>query len=450
MSGIVEFSIATATISKCSILAKISMNLPATPPKRRWPLFLGIAALLGAIALSVYWWRGTKVSPETVVRRDLVQTVVASGRIETPHRVDIAAQISGSVVRVPVAEGETVKQGALLIELDSRELLALQRQAEVAVQQAELKLRQLREVQAPVSEQTLRQANITLENAKTSLQRNQSLFQKGFIGQAGLDETRKAVQLAEAQVSALQKQAASNMPSGSDYALLEAAVAAAKANRDVSVARSRYAQIFAPLAGNLIARNVEVGDVVQPGKALMTLSPQGNTQLIVQIDEKNLRLLKLGQTALAASDAYPQQRFDAVLSYINPAVNAQTGAVEIKLDVANAPAFVKQDMTVSVDIAVAQRPQALLLSAGSVYAAESNAPWALRLHNGELQKVPLKIGLKTGGVVEILAGLREGEQVIPASAKLSEGARVHIDSEYTAEHTAERAPEQKPTASKTN
>jgi HlyD family secretion protein len=402
------------------------MNPHPETAKRRWPLFVGIGVVLLAIALLVYWWRGTAVSVEAVVRRDVVQTVVASGRIETPHRVDIAAQITGSVVRVPVAEGESVKQGALLIELDNRELLAQQRQAEVAVQQAELKLRQLREVQAPVSEQNLRQASITLENAKTSLQRNQSLFQKGFIGQAGLDESRKAVQLAEAQVAALQKQAASNAPSGSDYALLEAAVASAKASRDASVARSRYAQIFAPQAGNLIARNVEVGDVVQPGKALMTLSPQGRTQLIVQIDEKNLRLLNLGQTALASSDAYPQQRFDAVVSYINPAVHAQTGAVEVKLDVANAPAFVKQDMTVSVDIAVARRPQALLLSAGSVYAAESNAPWALRLQDGTLHKVPLKIGLKTGGVVEILEGLREGEQVIPVSAKLSEGARVHL------------------------
>ncbi len=402
------------------------MNPHPETAKRRWPLLVGIGLVLLAIALLVYWWRGAAVSAETVVRRDVVQTVVASGRIETPHRVDIAAQITGSVVRVPVAEGETVKQGALLIELDNRELLAQQRLAEVAVQQAELKLRQLREVQAPISEQNLRQASITLENANTSLQRNQSLFQKGFIGQAGLDESRKAVQLAQAQVAALQKQAASNSPSGSDYALLEVAVASAKASRDASVARSRYAQIFAPLAGNLMARNVEVGDVVQPGKALLTLSPQGRTQLIVQIDEKNLRLLSLGQTALASSDAYPQQHFDAVVSYINPAVNAQTGAVEVKLDVANAPTFVKQDMTVSVDIAVARRPQALLLSAGSVYAAESNAPWALRLQDGTLHKVPLKIGLKTGGVVEILEGLREGEQVIPASAKLSEGARVHL------------------------
>src|SRR4029079_10268914 len=119
--------------------------------------------------------------------------------------------------------------------------------------------------------------------------------------------------------------------SGSDYALAEAAFVQAQASAQAARARAGYATIAAPADGTLIARAVEVGDVVQPGKVLMTLSPAGRAQLVVDIDEKNLRLLAIGQKALASADAYPQQRFAAELVYINPGVNAQTGAVEVKL-----------------------------------------------------------------------------------------------------------------------
>ena len=89
---------------------------------------------------------------------------------------------------------------------------------------------------------------------------------------------------------------------------------------------------------------------MQPGKVLLTLSPRGRTQLVIEIDEKNLGLLATGQEALASADAYPQQRFPATLVYINSGVNALTGAVQVKLDVPSPPAVLKQDMTVSVDI----------------------------------------------------------------------------------------------------
>ncbi len=84
--------------------------------------------------------------------------------------------------------------------------------------------------------------------------------------------------------------------------------------------------IEAPVDGTLIARNVERGNVVQPGKALMVLSPAGATQLVVQIDEKNLNLLQIGQEALASADAYPGERFAARIVYMNPAESIRCAA----------------------------------------------------------------------------------------------------------------------------
>jgi HlyD family secretion protein len=364
------------------------------------------------------------VATQKLVRRDFVQTVVASGHVETPHRVDIGAQITAAVVRVPVAEGQNVKAGDLLVELGSDELHASERQAELAVEQAQARLRQLREVQAPVAEQALRQALVNLENSRKMLLRNQDLFAQGFIGEAALDDSRKAVELADAQMRSARKQLDTAGAEGSDTALALAAVAQAQANAQAAHARSSYALIRAPLDGTLIARNVEAGDVVQPGKVLLTLSPAGHTQLVVEIDEKNMRLLALGQKALASADAYPQQRFGAELVYINPGVNAQTGSVEVKLDVIAPPAGIRQDMTVSVDIEVARRQQALVLAAGAVREADGPAPWVLRLEERHAVRRALRLGLRSAGWVEVLDGLQEGDAVIPTTAGIAPGARV--------------------------
>jgi len=392
--------------------------------KHRWQLLSLVLALVALSVFAIRWWRGPQVLTETLMRQDFVQTVVASGHVESPNRIDIGAQVTGTVVRVPVAEGQNVRAGELLVELASSELRASERQAQVAVTQAQARLRQLREVQAPVAEQTLRQGQANLDNARSILKRNEELYQKGFIGEAALEDSRKTLELADAQMRSAQKQVETTHTSGSDYAMAQAAVAEAQANAEAARARARYALIRAPLGGTLIGRNVEVGDVVQPGKVLMTLSPMGRTQLIVQIDEKNLRLLVLGQKALASADAYPQQRFEAVLVYINPGVNAQTGAVEVKLDVPAPPSVLKQDMTVSVDIEVARVKNALTISTNTVRDIGSAAPWVLCVENGHAVQRKVRLGLRGGGTIEVLEGLREGDVVVSTPEIIRPGARV--------------------------
>jgi HlyD family secretion protein len=379
-------------------------------------LFLGAASLR--------WWVGPQVQTEAVQRRDLLQTVVASGRVETPHRVNIGAQITGTVALVPVAEGQVVKAGDVLIELASTELASAQRQAQQAVVQAKGRLRLLNDLQGPVVQQTLRQAQASLDAARASGQRSLALFEQGFIGQAALDESRKALALADAQVLAAQQQLASTRPGGAEHSLALGAVAEAQANAEVVNAKARYAVIQAPASGQLIGRNVEVGDVVQAGKALMTLSPEGATQLVVQIDEKNLRLIALGQQALASADAYPQQKFKAQVAYINPGINAQTGAVEVKLDVTELVQTLRQDMTVSVDLVVARKAQVLALQVGHINDINGPAPWVWLREAGHAVRRPVRLGLRGGAWVEVLDGLHESDAVITSPMTLREGQRM--------------------------
>ena len=389
----------------------------------RWYLLAALVLLLGAAWLGVRWWLGPVVGTQLVVRHDLVQTLVASGRVQAPHRLDVAVQITGTVRRIPVAEGQAVQAGEVLVELHATELQATARQAAMAVVQAQARLRQLQEVQGPVAVQTLRQAASGLASARTTLARSTALFNQGFIGQAALDLAREATVLADAQVRAAQKQVDTTAASGSDYALALANVASAQASAQAAGARTGYTLLKAPVAGTLIARSVEVGDVVQPGKVLMTLSPLGRTQLVVAIDEKNLALLALGQPALGSADAYPKERFAARLAYINPGVNATTGAVEVKLDVEAPPAALKQDMTVSVDIEVARRASALLVPLSAVHGVDT-APWVLRLEGRRAMRRPVQLGLRSGGVAEVLGGLSQGDEVVADKADIAAGARV--------------------------
>ncbi|WP_342620899.1 efflux RND transporter periplasmic adaptor subunit [Rhodoferax sp. GW822-FHT02A01] len=396
------------------------------PSKLRWRHIAAALALLAVVYFAVTWWLGPKVNVETVVRHDFVQSVVASGHVESPHRVDIGSQITATVTRVPVNEGDSVTAGTLLIALANSELQATERQADLAVIQAQGKLRQLQEVQAPVAEQALRQAQSSLDNANASYRRNQDLFKQGFIGQAALDDSRKAAELADAQFHSAQKQLETTGKSGSDYALALSAVEEARAAADAAHARAKYALVRSPLDGTLIGRSVEVGDVVQPGKVLMTLSPKGKTQVVVAIDEKNLHLIRLGQKAVVSADAYPQQKFEAQLVYINPGVNAQTGAVDVKLDVPQPPEVLRQDMTVSVDIEVARRPRALMLPASTVRDAESAAPWVLRVQDGRAAKVLVQIGLRSGSMLEALQGVQEGDLLVSGSPSVKPGDRVRV------------------------
>ena len=213
---------------------------------------------------------------------------------------------------------------------------------------------------------------------------------QGFISAATLDEALRSTRVAEAQLDSTQQQLASTRPTGSDTALAQATLAQAEAAAAAAQARLRYTLISAPLAGTLITRNVEPGAVVQPGKVLMVLSPAGATQLVVQIDERNLQLLRLGQPALISADAYPNERFAAQLSYINPGIDAGRGAVEVKLQV--------------------------LVPMSALHDADTGEPWVLKVVGRHAKRQALKLGLRSNGVAEVLQGLQAGDQVVPASA----------------------------------
>ena len=328
--------------------------------------------LVLCLMLGVGAWQGVRLilGPAVVVdqvrRGNLVQTVVASGHVETPYRVEIGSQITGTVDDVLVKQGERVSKGQPLISLESRELKAAVVQAKGAVAQAEARMRQLDELTLPSAREALTQAQATLANAQVTFDRTSQLANNGYATRQALDDAQKVLDVALAQKRSAEFQVYTASPGGSDYVMAQTLLNQARANLDTAEFALSYATISAPRDGVLITRNVERGTVAQPGKALLVLAPEGEAQLVLQIDERNLGKIALGQKALASADAYPDRRFAAVISYINPGIDISRASVEVKLTVADPPDYLRQDMTVSVDIEVATRDNALVLPVRSV------------------------------------------------------------------------------------
>ena len=391
-------------------------------PSRRHLLIAGLLLLL--VLFLGKRWLGEQVEVSRAAVGDLRQSVVASGRVRTPQRLEIAAQIAGRVLSVNVREGERVQPGQLLVQLDERELRAAVTQARAALRQTEARQRQLGEVGRPLADQALKQAQANLAQAQKQFERTQELVGKGFYSSAQLDEARRALSVAESQASASQVQLASNQPAGVEAALASSNAEQAKAALAVAEARLAYATLVAPVNGVVLSRQVEVGDTAQPARVLLVIAPQSDSELTAQIDEKNIALLSLGQQAQASADAYPHERFKAEISYIAPAVDAQRGSVEVRLRVPEPPAYLKHEMTVSIDVAAAQRANIVLIPADTLRDALSATPWVMVVRDGETRRQNVTLGLRGTGKVEVREGVAAGEALLPAAATISEGRRV--------------------------
>ncbi len=401
-------------------------------PAALWSGFLSHKwfILTVAILVALGTWQGVRLvlGPAVVVdavkRGHLIETVVASGHVETPYRVEIGSQLTGTVQDVLVQQGEKVTAGQPLIVLEQRELKAAAVQAQGAVAQAEARIRQLEELTLPSAREALTQAQATLRNAQATYDRTAQLEHNGYATRAALDDAQKTLDVARAQMRSAEFQVYTASPGGSDYVMAQTLLNQARANLETAESRLGYATIAAPRDGVLITRGVERGTVVQPGKVLLVLAPAGDTQLVLQIDERNLGKIALGQKALASADAYPDRRFGAVITYINPGIDISRASVEVKLTVTDPPAYLRQDMTVSVDIEVAAKDDALVLPVRSVHDVRSGAPWVLGVKDGRASKQPVKTGLRGNSHIEIVEGLAAGDLAIPQSSGVLTGQRL--------------------------
>jgi HlyD family secretion protein len=383
--------------------------------KWRWTIAAVFIALSALAYFAVPWALGPKVSTVAVTNGNVVQTLVASGTIANPNRVEISSQISGSIIDVLVNEGQFVAEGQPMIRLDDTELQSTMAQAVGAVEVANAKLRQLRETALPSARQSLDQAQATLVQTQLQFDRISTLHGARVVADVTLDAAVHDLAQAKAAVISAALAVKTLEPEGSDYSSTQSALEQAQANVRGVQAKMSYLSILAPSSGTVITRSVEPGSVVQPGKVLMVLSPVGKSEVTVLVDERNLGLIMLGQSALVSADAFPDLSFNARLTYIQPSIDPNRGSVQAKLDVLNPPKFLIQDMTVSVDIEVAKRTNVFLAPVSAIHDLLTKKPWVLIVDRTRALRQEVTLGVKGVAEVEIVSGLNVGDVLIPLS-----------------------------------
>lgn len=357
-------------------------------------------------------WQGPELPGYRLELRPLVQRVVASGEVSSQSLAQIGSELTGVVKARHVREGDAVHPGDLLIELVDDEQQARLREAEAA-------LRQLIESDRPQAQAALREAESRLTQASRERERREALFERQLLATEARDQARYAEVAARSARDRAQLAAGALAPGGS---------AEQQARQRLEQARTALARtrIHAQVEGTVQTRKVEPGALVRPGDALLTIARRGSREILLPLDEKNIAPLALGQPAQVVADAYPERPLAARVDYLAPAVDTTSGTLDVHLDLdAGQPAdFLREGMTVSVSIQTGRREQALVIANDALRARQGERAEVLRVRDGRVEPVTVRLGLRGTTLSEVLEGLAAGDRVLAAAA--APGARVRL------------------------
>jgi HlyD family secretion protein len=404
------------------------MNTNSAGTLLRRGLMLVVMVLV--IAAGVFMYMRPKpavVELVTATPADIQTSVVASGRVLPPARVDIGATITARVATVRVREGARVALDDILVELEQRELAAAVAQASAALARAQARIASVRTLALPTAQAAQQQAAANLALAEREAQRSRELAEKGFVSQSRVDDAERQLDVARSQLASARAQTGAQSATGAEAQQAQSQLVEAEAALALAQARLAQTVIRAPGPGVVLERVIEPGDIAQPGRRMMTLALDGPVRLIVQVDEKNLPLIKTGAVATAVADAFPGIRFEAVVNYISPGIDASRGTVELRLDVPRPPEQLKADMTVAIELLGPLLQQVIMLPADAIRQLQTGAPWVLVARDDVATRVAVRTGLQTQGRVVITDGLKSGDRVI-INRDIEAGARVRARS----------------------
>ncbi|WCR43647.1 efflux RND transporter periplasmic adaptor subunit [Stutzerimonas stutzeri] len=376
--------------------------------RRAWPLLVVLALAGGWLIRSQL--QGPQVPAYRLETRPLVQRVVASGEVDSQSLAQVGSEITGVVAARHVREGDEVKAGDLLLELRDDEQRARLREAEAALQQ-------LIDSTRPQAQATLREAQHNLEQASRELKRRETLFERKLLASEPLEQARRAELTARVIRDRARFAAAALAEGGSEEQVLRQRLEAARA----TLAKTR---IHAQVTGIVQTRDVEPGDLVQPGRTLLSIARSGSSEILLPLDEKNLAPVRLGQAASIIADAYPERVLPARVSFIAPAVDTARGTIDVHLDLLEPADFLRQGMTVSVNIETGRRDQALVLPNDALRARSGPRAQVLRVRDGVVERVDVRLGLLGNALSEVVEGLTTGDLVLLDDAE--EGRRVRV------------------------
>jgi HlyD family secretion protein len=378
---------------------------------------------------------GTEVRLEKVSRRDLVSAVTASGKIEAKTSVDISADITGRIIRIAVREGDLVKKGQFLIQIDPAQYQAAVARAQGVVGSTEA---------------TLTQARANLSQAERAWNRARQLTQLGpnLIAPEAAEQARTSYDVAQANWQATRAQ-------------LEQSRASLQEARD-NLSKTR---LTSPISGRVVRLAVEEGEVAVPGTfsretgLLMTVADLSVILAKVQVDETDVVRLAANDSVQVTIDAYPDTAFTGRVTEIShsaqlTATQTASGSndravdfdVEVTLD--NPPRDIRPDLSCTARMVTDTRARALSIPIIALTVRDhervpiedstmdttrlkklgKEAEGVFVAREGKATFRPVKVGIAGDEYFEVTDGLREGETIVAGTYQairdLKDGARV--------------------------
>ena len=394
--------------------------------RRRTKVIIGIGLLViaGGLTAGFVSRRGKDVTPVTfgkVKRQDLTSKVSANGRIDAKRKVDLSANVMGQVVNLAVREGDVVKRGDFLLQIDQKQLAASAQSADAALK-------------AVFSDRDAAKAMSVA--AEQDFDRAQRTFDQRIIPRADLDRAQSGRDSARANVLALEQR-----------------ISQARSNLTAAQDTLSKTTMRAPMDGIVTALPVEEGEVAvigtmnNAGTVLMTIADMSVVEAVMEVDETDIPSVKVGQRATVTIDAYPNKTFPGLVTEVGSspikrqgvAAGSTTEAVnfEVKIQIENPPAGIRPGFSASADIVTGTRPKALAIpiqalvvreKPGSAAGKPQDEEGVFVNQNGTVKFEPVKTGLSGDSSIELVSGAKDGQQIVTgpfrALRELKDGAKV--------------------------
>ncbi|HYH00516.1 MAG TPA: efflux RND transporter periplasmic adaptor subunit [Terriglobales bacterium] len=393
--------------------------------KRRNRLFVIGGSILGILVLVVIVAAmtsgGTKIDPSKlgkVEKGDLAKSVVATGKVEPITKVEIKSKASGIVKKLYIEAGDRVKKGHVLAELDRDEILASVRSQEAQLQSSQANL--------SAAEADLKRAEVDAQGPdipmlKRAYERAVNMRKEGVVSDSALDEAQKAYELALNKQNVARAQLVVNK---AKVAQARADVQRQTANLAQLKEQLNYTTIVAPMDGIILSRDVEVGDAVSSilvmGSAATLVMTVGDTSEVYvkgKVDESDIGKVYLNQPARIKVESFKDKTFNGKVTRISPMGTEKDNVTtfEVRVSIINPGGELKAAMTANAEIILEEHKNVLQIPEGAlIYDKDKKASVEVpdpKAKDGK-KKVPVQVGISNGAKAEVLAGLKEGDQVV--------------------------------------
>jgi HlyD family secretion protein len=404
---------------------------------KRWVKYCAAAALIAAAAVGYYLHSRYKTPVDVFgAKREPIEeivTAVSAGTVKSRREATISAEVSGKVMEVRVAEGDSVRKGETLARLSDP---ALSRQADAAraeVTQAEELLARAvarREEADSKARSDVARAASNLRKAEQDHERARELFRGGFLSKAEMEQAdnRLANAREDARMAAIGEVTLRAIDREIDS--LRARVSAARSSSAALAERTAKFRIAAPFPGIVTRKILEVGETKQPGAPLFAVADPRDLYLEAPIDESESAKVRAGQNVRLYPDAYLGETFAGVVSEVRPTIEVSkevSRANTIEIQPASPPRPLRLGMSVDVEVLTGRKEDALQVPSSAVMEREGQK-FVYIVRGGKIVRSDITTGISNWDRTEVLSGVSPGDDVVTSLEikDLGPGSRVGI------------------------